>query len=232
MSRLDALEQRFEALQPRERLLLSGVAGVLLVAALYVLWIEPQGQLGQASREEVGNLEMQVEGLREAVGRLEAELARDPEQARREALEQLRAEASALDATFAADGQRVITPQRMAGLLREMLGRDQRLRVVAVRALPSEILQWNPAVAAPAALADAVAPPAPASPTLPLLHRHRVELRFEGSYAATLDYVRALQGLPYRLRLQRLDIDATHWPVLQIEVEVETLGLGEGWIGV
>jgi len=232
MNRRDALEQRFEALQPRERLLLSGVAGVLLVAAFYVLWIEPQSQIGQASREEVGNLQTQVEGLREAVGRLEAELARDPEQARREALEQLRSEAAALDAVFVADGQRVITPQRMVGLLREMLGRDQRLRVVAVSALPSEILHWTPAAAAPGSSPDATALLAPASVAPPVLHRHRVELRFEGSYAATLDYVRALQGLPYRLRLQRLDIDATRWPVLQIEVEVETLGLGEGWIGV
>lgn len=231
MSRFDALEQRFETLQPRERLLLSGVAGVLLVAAFYVLWIEPQAKAGRAAREELGNLQTQVEGLREAVGRFEAELARDPDHARREALERLRAETAALDAALVADGQRVITPQRMVGLLRDMLGRDQRLRVVAINALPPEILRPTAAAAPPAASANGP-PDAAASPALPLLHRHRVELRFEGSYAATLDYVRALQALPYRLRLQRLDIDASRWPVLQIEVEVETLSLGEGWIGV
>lgn len=232
MNRFDLLEQRFEALRPRERLLLSWVAGVLLVAVLYVFWIEPQANSGRASREEIGPLQVQVEGLREAVGRLEAELARDPEQARREALERLRAEAAALDAVFVADGQRVITPQRMVGLLRDLLGRDQRLRVVAVSALPSDILHWTPHAAASGDSPDAPPTAAPTPPSLPLLHRHRVELRFESSYAATLDYVRALQGLPYRLRLQRLDIDASRWPVLQIEVEVETLGLGEGWIGV
>ncbi|MBS3960069.1 MAG: hypothetical protein KGZ52_11815 [Xanthomonadaceae bacterium] len=219
MNRFEALERRYESLQPRERLLLALATGVLLVVGLHAFWIGPRADAGRAAREEAENLRPQVESLRLAVGRLEAELARDPELARREALERLRAEAAALDAGFLEDGRRVIAPQRMAGLLREMLGRDQRLRVQAVRVLAPEVLHW-PAVPAGATVTG-----------LPMLYRHRVELRFEGSYAGALDYVRALEALPYRLRLRRLDIDAERWPALQIRVEVETLGLGEGWIG-
>ncbi len=259
MSRFDDLERRFDALQPRERLLLSLTAGVLLVAAIYVLWIEPSGKAARAAHDEIETLQPQVEGLRQAVATLEAEVAKDPEVERRAALERLRAEASAFDARFRDDATKVIAPHRMPGVLREMLGRDQRLHVVGVRVLTPEALRWSPApVSAPAtgpvpADAPAVDPrtaiaaaqregvpassPNPAAAAIadaagiPVLYRHRVALSFEGDYAAALDYVRAVEALPYRLRLQRLDIDATRWPVLSIELEVETLGLAEGWIG-
>lgn len=242
MNRFDALEQRYETLQPRERLLLALAAVALLVLGLFVLWIEPRLDAHKAAQAEIASLQPQVEGLRVAVGRLESELARDPELPRREALERLRAEAAALDATFVEDGRQAISPARMPGLLRELLGRDARLRVAAVQVLPPEILRWAAAPVAPAAAGSTAAAPAaaaasvmleePAAPALPILYRHRVELRFEGSYAATLDYVRTLEALPYRLRLHRLDIDATRWPLLKVTVKVETLGLEEGWIGV
>ena len=225
MSRFDELERRFDALQPRERLLLSLTAGVLLVAAIYVLWIEPSSKAARAARDEIETLQPQVDGLKAAVATLEAEVAKDPEAERRAALERLRAEAAAFDARFRDDATNVIAPHRMPGVLREMLGRDQRLRVVGVRVLTPEALRWSPvpASATGAASADVAG--------VPVLYRHRVALSFEGDYAAALDYVRAVEALPYRLRLQRLDIDATRRPVLSIELEVETLGLGEGWIG-
>lgn len=234
MSRFDDLERRFDALQPRERVLLSLTAGALLAAAIFILWIEPNGKAARSALEEIATLQPEVDGLRVAVARLEAEVARDPEAERRAALERLRAEASAFDARFRDDATRVIAPHRMPGILREMLGRDQRLRIVGVRVLTPEALRWTPAPVAEAT--SAAAPPAPVGAigdpaNGPVLYRHRVALSFEGDYAGALDYVRALEALPYRLRLQRLDIDATRWPVLSIELEVETLGLGEGWIG-
>ena len=240
MSRFGDLERRFDALQPRERLLLSLTTGVLLVVAIFVLWIEPNAKAARSARDEIGMLQPEVESLRVAVARMEGELAKDPEAQRRAALERLRAEALAFDARFRDDATRVIAPDRMPGVLREMLGRDQRLRIVGVRVLTPEALRWRPAPASEAApdAADPVAATATSTTDttadaagVPLLYRHRVALSFEGDYSAALDYVRALEALPYRLRLQRLDIDATRWPVLSIELEVETLGLGEGWIG-
>jgi MSHA biogenesis protein MshJ len=72
----------------------------------------------------------------------------------------------------------------------------------------------------------------PSTEGIPALYRHRVVLRFEGDYAAALDYVRAVEALPFRVRLHDLDVDAERWPALTITLTVETLGLQEGWIGV
>lgn len=230
MSRIVMIEQRFDALQPRERTLLSVVVGVLVVAVVFLLWIEPAQNAANAQRAEIATLAPQVESARVALSRVQEELSRDPEAARRLLLEQLRQEATSLDASLAADEAAVIPPSRMPAVLRDLMGRDARLRVVGVEVMTPEVVRWSPTpVAEPApevVVADAAGPP------LPALYRHRVALRFEGDFAGTLDYLRAVEALPMRVRLDDLEVDAAKWPRLVITLEVETLGLGEGWIGV
>lgn len=237
MSRFAAMQTRFDALQPRERTLVSVAAGALLVLGMYVLWIEPAAKTAQANAAQIETLLPQVESGRVALARVQEELARDPEAARRLALDQLRQESSALDGQLRSDANAVIPPSRMPAVLRDLLGRDARLKVLGVRALPPEVLRWSPAPAPVAAGGaptppDVDAAPAPAVEALPALYRHRVELRFEGDYAAALDYVRSVESLPLRVRLQDIEVDAERWPALTIRLTVETLGLEEGWIGV
>ncbi|WP_397595567.1 type II secretion system protein GspM [Silanimonas sp.] len=237
MSRFAALHQRFDAMQPRERLLISLAAGVLLVLGLYVLWIEPASKAAASNATQIESLAPQVESARAALALVQEELARDPEAQRRLALDRLKQESGELDARLRADEAAVIPPGRMPAVLRDLLGRDARLTVLGVRALPPEVLRWSPAPAP--APPPGTAPPAPTAEAavpstegIPALYRHRVVLRFEGDYAAALDYVRAVEALPFRVRLHDLDVDAERWPALTITLTVETLGLQEGWIGV
>lgn len=236
MSRFAALQTRFDAMQPRERTLISITVGVLLVLGLYVLWIEPASKGATSNRTQIESLAPQVESARVALARVEEELARDPEAERRVILEQLQQESGTLDARLRADEAAVIPPGRMPAVLRELLGRDARLKVLGVRAMPPEVLRWSPApspAAAPGAPEPAASDaPSPSTAGVPALYRHQVVLRFEGDYAAALDYIRAVEALPYRMRLQDLDVEVERWPTMTITLTVETLGLEEGWIGV
>jgi len=237
MSRFASLQQRFDAMQPRERMLISVTLGVLVVLGLYVLWIEPASKAAASNATQIESLAPQVESARAALSLVQEELARDPEAERRLALDRLKQESSELDARLRADEAAVIPPGRMPEVLRDLLGRDARLTVLGVRALPPEVLRWSPAPApAPPPGTAAAAPTAeasvPSTEGIPALYRHRVVLRFEGDYAAALDYVRAVEALPFRVRLHDLNVDAERWPALTITLTVETLGLQEGWIGV
>lgn len=232
MSRIVMIEQRFDALQPRERTLLSMVVGVLLVAAVFLLWIEPAQNAANSQRAEIATLAPQVESARVALSRVQEELSRDPEAARRLLLEQLRQEAAGLDANLAADEAALIPPSRMPAVLRDLMGRDARLKVVGVEVMTPEVVRWSPAPMPVAEPDVAVTDTAESPLQLPALYRHRVALRFEGDFAGTLDYLRAVEALPMRVRLDDLEVDAAKWPRLVITLEVETLGLGEGWIGV
>lgn len=238
MSQWTELEKRFDALQPRERVLMSVAVGVLLVFFLYLLWIEPAGKAAAASQMQIDSLEPQVDGVRIALERVEQELARDPEAERRVALDGLRAEAASIDERLRADEARVIAPATMPLVLRDLLGRDKRLVVVGVDALPPQALRWSPALNAlatmPAAAGSTSSAAVDVGPeaNVPTLYRHRVVLRFEGDFDATLDYLRAVEALPFRLRLNDLEVDGSRWPRLSMRLQIETLGLEEGWIGV
>lgn len=240
MSGFAQLQKRFDALQPRERTLFSVTAGVLLLAAIYVLWIEPTEKALALNKEQLASVEPQVEGSRAVLQRLQAELSRDPEDARRLALAQLQEEAKAIDGRLRDEQAGVIPPGNMPGVLRDFLGRDPRLSVVSVEALPPEATRWVPVAAAPPAeganpnatqeAQDEAA--AAAADVVPALYRHRVVLRFDGDFASALAYVRAVEALPFRVRLHAFHVDAEKWPRLRITLQVETLGLEEGWIGV
>jgi MSHA biogenesis protein MshJ len=226
-------QERFDALQPRERTLASLAVGVLLVLLVFLFWVEPAEKRAKAHRQQIESLSPQVEKSRALDQRLQAELAEDPEAARRALLDQLRDEAAGLDARLREDQAQVIPPARMPAVLRELLGRDGRLRVLAVESLPPEVLRWSPTPAAESSEGAATpAVPSGSRPEVPALYRHRVALRFEGDFASSLAYLKAVEALPYRLRLQSLEVDATRWPTLSLRLEVETLGLEEGWIGV
>lgn len=227
MSTFQTMEQRFDALQPRERTLASVAVGVLLVLFVFLLWIEPAEKAAASQQEQIDTLAPQVAASREALATLQAELARDPEAARRALLEQLQVEAQELDVRLRADEAQVIPPGRMPGVLRDLLGRDARLVVVGVESLAPEVLRWSPEGAGNDAAAAGSSPA-----NVPALYRHRVRLRFEGDFAATLDYLRAVEALPTRIRMADLEVDAERWPRLAITLQVETLGLEEGWIGV
>jgi MSHA biogenesis protein MshJ len=237
VSRFASLQHRFDAMQPRERMLISVTLGVLVVLGLYVLWIEPASKAAASNATQIESLAPQVESARAALALVQEELARDPEAERRLALDRLKQESGELDARLRADEAAVIPPGRMPAVLRDLLGRDARLTVLGVRSLPPEVLRWSPAPAP--APPPGSAPPAPTAEAtvpstegIPALYRHRVVLRFEGDYAAALDYVRAVEALPFRVRLHDLNVDAERWPALTITLTVETLGLQEGWIGV
>lgn len=232
MSLMQTLETRFEGLQPRERTLASVTAGVVLVLLLYVLWIEPASKAAASQAEQIATLEPQVASTRESLAIVQRELAKDPEAARRVLLEQLKGESGELDARLRADEATVIPPSRMPAVLRDLMGRDPRLAAVGVEALAPEALRWRPPAAPDEAEgSEAATVPPPAVEGVPVLYRHRVVLRFEGDFAATLDYLRAVESLPMRIRLSALEVDAEAWPRLGIVLEVETLGLEAGWIG-
>lgn len=230
MSGMADLEQRFDALQPRERMLASIAGGVLLALLVYLVWVEPAAKAAAEQQAQIETLAPQVAAEREALARVNEELARDPEAARRILLEQLRGEAADIDARVRADQAALIPPARMPAVLRDLLGRDARLRLLGVEAQAPAVLRWSPA----AASVEPSATPAAGGPgaDVPALYRHRVVLRFESDFAATLDYVRAVEELPLRVRLEDLEVDASRWPRLVITLQVETLGLEEGWIGV
>ena len=62
-------------------------------------------------------------------------------------------------------------------------------------------------------------------------YRHGLEIEVEGSYLACLEYLNAIEALPWRLYWQVLELDVLEYPRNRIRIEVSTLSLDKEWIG-
>ena len=64
------------------------------------------------------------------------------------------------------------------------------------------------------------------------LHRHGFALEFSGGYLATLNYLQALERLPWRFFWDSVDYEVMQYPRSIVRLKLYTLSLSEDWIGV
>ena len=61
---------------------------------------------------------------------------------------------------------------------------------------------------------------------------HPVELIVEGQYLDVLQYLRALEALPWRFNWKVLELKTTTYPLNRVRIEMSTLSMDKDWIGV
>ena len=64
------------------------------------------------------------------------------------------------------------------------------------------------------------------------LYRHGVELQLQGSYLATLAYLKRLESLEWRFEWEALVFDIKDYPIGTVTLEVYTYSTERDWIGV
>ncbi len=54
----------------------------------------------------------------------------------------------------------------------------------------------------------------------------------EGEYGDVLNYLQALEALPWRFRWKTLDLTTKQYPVNRVRLELSTLSMDKTWLGV
>jgi MSHA biogenesis protein MshJ len=81
---------------------------------------------------------------------------------------------------------------------------------------------------------NAETPPAPTVETgvgLPP-YVHPIELVIDGQYADIVEYLEALEKLPYRFRWSSLELVTAGYPRNRVRIVLSTLSLDSTWLGV
>jgi MSHA biogenesis protein MshJ len=218
--------QRFDALQPRERVMVFA-AGVVIIAGLgFVLALD--GALAKhkvlAANAERHRSELtQLQTQNAELSRL---LAQGPDVEARRRIDELRQQLGGYDTELRGVQQGLVPPNRMVRVLEDMLTRDAHVRLVRLRTLPVAAL-----VEPPGHIADEAAIKSPA-PAKNLVYKHGIELTVEGSYLELLDYQARLEHLPWRMFFARTSVNAVNYPKVLMTVTLYTLSLEEAWLVV
>ena len=212
--RLQALITRIDALELRERALIMLAVLTVLWALWDVFLMQPLERSQTADQARIETLQSQVREMDEAARQLLERSARDPDRLMRTEIAELEQALESLDATLEDRAADLIEPRQMARMLEEVLTRESGLRLRSLRSLPAE----------PLIGADQEA--------VERIYRHGVEIEFTGTYMQTLDYLRAVEDLPWRFFWEAIELDVERHPRVTVRILVYTLGSREGLLGV
>lgn len=217
------LQKHWNKLSERE-----AVAVIIgLVAAVFILWnvllYEPYRVHVRLLDADLEQTKGKIAGARAKLMLLQAELKKDPDSENKRLLAQYVEDGKRLDDELAKASVQVIDVRDMVVLLKEMLEQQSSLKFISLenrQAVPEFTEKRQPDDAA-ASVDSAIT-----------IYRHSVVLKMEGSYSSTLSYLQALEKLPWQFFWQGVEIETESYPNALITLEVYTLGLREGLIGV
>lgn len=214
--RLQRTRQAFEARPSRERVLITLAIAALALVATDAQWLTPAFKQWTAGRSTLRGAQTQLASLQQQFDRAQAQGLADDLRLRQQlagARQQLRDGDEVLRRHEAS----LIGPERMLALLEQLLARHGELRVRSLQSLPK---------------VDVLAEGGGAQTGAPALYRHGVELVLEGRYADLLDYLRALEALPQRLRWGDLQFRVEQHPRCVLTLRVYTLSLDRRWLEI
>jgi MSHA biogenesis protein MshJ len=225
IGRVRPLMERLDQMSLRERGMIFAVG----VALVYCIWqtavMDPIMTRARASEQRLAAVKQRSQ-VADQVG---AYAAQDPAIAAAARNKSLSQRLATLDAELAKAAQGYVAPERMPEMLREMLAGQHGLRMVRLRNLPVVSLSAPPAASTPpgAHAEAAVIDPDDRGPFL-----HPVEIVLEGDYLSIVNYLHALENLPYQIHWQRLELAAGDYPTNRVRIEIGALSLSRDWITV
>lgn len=218
------LAARFDALQSRERVLVAAavLGGILLIG--YSLVIEPALKRSQLAERSASEHRAQLSAIQPQLVALQSP-ERSPDVAARAELDGLKKQLGEIAGRLELMENSLVPPQRMTGLLEDMIGRKSGLRLLSLKTLPvAPVLEKKAGVEEAAKPVDK-----PANPSAGLF-KHGVEIRLEGSYQELAAYLERLERAKLKLLWSSVALSADKHPKLVLTLTVYTLSLDRAWL--
>ena len=208
--------KRIGSMSLRERLFVFIAAVVVAVALVQTLLIDTAQRRVQNADDRLQSAQAALVQIGQQQTLLASQSGRDPDQTARQALATQEARLAELNAQLETRGHSLIPPERMAQVLKDVVGGQPGVRIVGFKTLaPRPVLQ----------------PDAPeGSP--PGFYRHGFEITVSGSYSDLVAYLERLEALPWRFNWTEATLDAAGRPDLKLTLIVHTLSLEEAWLRV
>lgn len=210
----EALDVRYRARTPRERIFVGAMILALLAFVLDGLILRP---IDAERRRVAGEKATRLTAVAELEARIEA--IRNPvldeaERLRRDDLRQLEHQIAEIDEGIRTAVSRLVPPESAVEILEELLAHDGRLELVRLTSEPPRRLG------------------AEETRGTSTLYHHGLTLEIRGDFASTLDYLERIEGSEWQLLWDRLEYRVDGYPDARVTIELHTLSEKEEWVGV
>ena len=237
--RWEALQQRINGLNQRERLLVMLTAMVVVAMFLYVLLVEPLVEKRQSNQRQLKEIAAQLNSQQSEKTILEAELQAGVNRQKQRQRDQLKEEVAALDQQIQQSVVAMIPPDETPQVLEQLLLDSKGLKLLGLENHPVATLvglgelgevqtgEQQGGEQAAQAQQNQTEQGEPLG-----LYKHSFTLRLSGDYLSVLDYFEKLAKLPWHFHWDALNYQVDEYPNAVVELEVHTVSMSEEWIGV
>ncbi|MBV2130451.1 hypothetical protein [Arsukibacterium indicum] len=214
MANWQQLNQRYQALQLREKRLIFFGSVILVFWLLLMYLLEPAWQQQQQLTGQQQKLRLQQQQIQQQLELLQLQLAVDIEQPLRDEIASLGQQQTELSTQRRNQSSLFIGAEQMLALLREILAKSQQLQLRSL----------STSAAVPVVLTGQLADEAP------LLYQHKTTLVVRGTYQHVQQLLGELEQLPWLVQWQQLDYQVTDYPLADISLEFITVSENENFI--
>ncbi|MBI5658365.1 MAG: agglutinin biogenesis protein [Nitrosomonadales bacterium] len=210
---------RVDDMSLRERALIFAALAFLLVSLINTLFID---SLLAEQKKLSGQVVLQQEKMKEIQAQIEALLQarkNDANSPLRLRLSQVRQQIADGDAYLQSRRDRLVAPEKIAGLLQQVLDKNDKLRLVSLQTLPAASLIEKTGAGATAEHNRQV-------------FRHGVQLTVRGSYPDLLRYLTEIENLPTKMFWGMAGMNVVQYPAAELTLTIYTLSLDKTWLQV
>ena len=204
--------ERFDAMSLRERVLIFLAAASVLVmiadSALFEPFLSRQkanSQKIQQQQDEIRAMQVQLQAYAQSGLSTTAV-------AKRQRVEKRKEDLVALDREIATKQGELVTPERMAQMLADILRRNPDMELVGMRTLAATDFSQSGSAGGLG------------------MYRHGVEITVAGTYINLLNYVAQLERMPVRLFWGGMDLQVGAYPRCTMKLTVYTLSTEKTWL--
>ena len=224
-----------DELSLRERAMIFAAAGFVVISLLNSLLLNPLLEKQKALSAQVIQ---QQEKMKELQAEMQSQLQarRDNETSPlRVRSVQLKQQLQELDGFLQSRRSRLVEPDKMADLLKQVLSKNGGLQLVALKTLPVSLL-----IEKPQAVNGAEQPVAAAyandgkkqQGAQKQIFKHGVQISVRGGYLELLRYVSALEKLPSQMFWGEVSLSVEQYPYSVLTLTLYTLSLDKIWLTV
>ncbi len=214
----ESLQTRVDALSLRERAIIFAAVAAILFMAWDTLFMSPLDREQRDLLKQLQTIRAEITTLDDQALAIMAEHNVDPNREEREQLKKLDEQLLQSSEQINEMIKGLIEPKQMAHIIESVLKQQHGLEFVHLENLGSEALLE---VKDGKGGTDAQG-----------IFKHTMKIELQGSYSQTINYLRALETLPWQFRWDEVKITMLDYPRAEIVIKVHTISLTEGWIGV
>ncbi|HEU0188732.1 MAG TPA: agglutinin biogenesis protein [Gallionella sp.] len=231
----ELVRNKIDDLSLRERAMIFAAASIMVVSLINSMLLDPLLAKQKVLTAQVIQQQEKMKELQAAMQSLLQAKRDDEFSPLRMRAAQLKQQMQELDGYLQNRRSRLVEPDKMADLLKQVLSKNGGLQLVALKTLPVSLLIEKPQAAngaeQPVATVNA-ADMQKQSGVQKQIFKHGVQISVRGGYLELLRYVSALERMPAQMFWGEVSLNVEQYPYSVLTLTLYTLSLDKTWLTV